>query len=97
MAAYGVPWSQAHRYELDHLIELSAGGSYDTRNLWPEPNDDAHEYQRGPYVHNDKDQVEAVTFDALCSGTAALAAVQQAVATNWSTALAVLHLPRGQR
>jgi len=97
MAAYGVPWSQAHHYELDHLIELSAGGASDTRNLWPEPNDDAHQYKRGTYVHNDKDQVEAVTFDAICSGTAALATVQKAVATNWSSALAVLHLPRGQR
>ena len=97
MAAYGIPWSQAHHYELDHLIELSAGGASDTRNLWPEPNDDAHQYPRGPYVHNDKDQIEAVTFNALCSGTTTLTAVQQAVATNWSTALAVLHRPRGQR
>ena len=97
MAAYGIPWSQAHRYELDHLVELSADGASDTRNLWPEPNSDAHQYKRGPYVHNDKDQVEAVTFDAICSGTAKLAAVQKAVATDWSTALAVLHLPRSQQ
>lgn len=45
----------------------------------------------------DKDQVEAVPFDAICSGTAKLAAVQKAVATDWSTALAVLHLPRSQQ
>lgn len=92
MAAYGIPWNQAHHYELDHLIELSAGGASDTRNLWPEPNDDAHQYKRGNYVHNDKDQVEAVTFDALCTGRATLAAVQKAVSSDWTTALAVLHL-----
>jgi hypothetical protein len=97
MAAYDIPWSQAHRYELDHLVELSAGGASDTRNLWPEPNGDAHQYKRGTYVHNDKDQVEAVTFDAVCSGTAKLTTVQKAVATDWSTALDVLHLPRSQR
>lgn len=97
MTAYGIPWSQAHRYELDHLIELSAGGASDTRNLWPEPNDDAHQYKRGTYVHNDKDQVEAVTFDAICSGKAKLAEVQKAVASNWTTALDLLHLARSGR
>jgi hypothetical protein len=97
MAAYGIPWSQAHRYELDHLIELSAGGASDTRNLWPEPNDDAHQYRRGTYVHNDKDQVEAVTFDAICSGKAKLATAQKAIASNWTTALDVLHLARSER
>lgn len=79
MAAYGIPWSQAHRYELDHLVELSAGGASDTRNLWPEPNSDAHQYKRGPYVHNesqwasrtfsianDKDFVEVQLFDLVC-------------------------------
>lgn len=97
MAAYGLPWSQAHRYELDHLVELSAGGASDTRNLWPEPNDDAHQYKRATYVHNDKDQVEAVTFDAICSGKAKLATVQRAVVSDWTTALTVLHLARRQR
>lgn len=92
MAAYGIPWRQAHHYELDHLIELSAGGATDTRNLWPEPNDDAHHYKRGTYVHNDKDQVEAVTFDAICGRKAQLTMVQKAVATNWSTALAILRM-----
>jgi hypothetical protein len=92
MAAYGISWSEARHYELDHLIELSAGGASDTRNLWPEPNDDAHHYNRGIYVNNDKDRVEALTFDALCIGKAKLAAVQTAVANNWTTALATLHL-----
>lgn len=92
MAAYGVPWSQRRHYELDHLIELSAGGASDVRNLWPEPNDDANEYRRGTYVHNDKDQVEALTFDALCSGRVSLGTVQRRIASNWTTALATLHL-----
>lgn len=94
MAAYGIPWSQASRYELDHLVELNAGGASDTRNLWPEPNVFLNGTTGSAFVHNDKDQVEAYTFHALCAGKVSLAALQRAVATNWPTAVAALHLPR---
>lgn len=92
MAAYGIPWSQATAYELDHVIELAAGGSSDVRNLYPEPNHDPERYTRSAFVHNDKDAVEAYTHDAICAGKASVTAVRQAMAANWSTAVAELHL-----
>lgn len=91
MAAYGVPWSQARHYELDHLIELSAGGASDVRNLWPQRNT-LTMYRASTYVHNDKDQIEAAARGALCAGTVNLSAVQSAIAANWTTALHQLHL-----
>ena len=91
MAAYGVPWSQARNYELDHLVELSAGGASDIRNLWPQKNTMTM-YQASQYVHNDKDAVEGTVRTALCAGTVTLAAAQKAVAGNWTTAASVLHL-----
>ncbi|MFK4298610.1 hypothetical protein ABH924_003781 [Arthrobacter sp. GAS37] len=36
MAAYGIPWSEASKYELDHLTPLCSAGSSDVRNLWPQ-------------------------------------------------------------
>jgi hypothetical protein len=45
-------------------------------------------------VHNDKDQVEAYTFHKLCTGQVDLGALQRAMATDWVTAVATLHLPR---
>lgn len=92
MAAYGVPWSQARHYELDHLIALSAGGASDVRNLWPQRNT-LRLYHGSTYVHNDKDQVEAVVHGGLCAGTVGLSAAQAAIATDWTTALHQLHLP----
>jgi hypothetical protein len=38
LAACGIPAGQISHYELDHLIDLGAGGASDLRNLWPEPN-----------------------------------------------------------
>jgi hypothetical protein len=92
LAAYGIPASDVGRYELDHLIELSGGGSSDVRNLWPEPNV-LYAARGSDFVRNDKDQVETYLFHAQCSGKASLSAIQQAVSQNWTTAVAVLGLP----
>lgn len=89
LTAYGVPASQGRHYELDHLVELGAGGSSDGRNLWPEPDQDAGRYARSEYVHNDKDELESRAHDALCSGSMSLAAVQTEMAGDW-TQLATL-------
>src|SRR5689334_6829319 len=35
--AYGIPYSQHTRYELDHLIPRELGGADDVSNLWPQP------------------------------------------------------------
>lgn len=94
MAAYGIPWTMASHYELDHLIELSAGGASDVRNLWPEPNTFlAGTATKSGYVHNDKDQVEGYTFHKICTAAVSLGRLQQAMARDWSTAVAVLGLP----
>jgi len=93
MAAYGIPTSEMRDYELDHLVPLCAGGSSDVRNLWPEPNEfvpgDA-----GPstFVQNSKDRVESYICTAIREHRAPLAAAQQAIASDWTTAVAVLGL-----
>lgn len=92
MAAYGIPWNQASTYELDHLVELNAGGSSDYRNLWPEPNT-LHTATASAYVHNDKDAVEAYTYHAICSRKVLFTAVQNDISSNWSTTVAELGLP----
>jgi len=83
MAAYGIPWSKASSYELDHLVELAIGGASDTRNLWPEPNT-FKTATPSQYVHNDKDQAEQTAFSDLCSGKVKLAQIQSQMANDWT-------------
>jgi hypothetical protein len=91
MAAYGIPWSEASKYELDHEVELAAGGASDVRNLWPEPNTFVSgQAKESSFVHNDKDQVEADIFDALCTGKVDLVEAQNTMAEDWTTAEARL-------
>lgn len=78
--AYGDPGSR--RTELDHLVSLELGGSNDATNLWPE----------SPPTPNPKDTVEGVLRRAVCSGRVSLAAAQQAIARDWTTAETVLGL-----
>ena len=92
LAAYGIPAGQIRRYELDHLIELASGGASDVRNLWPEP-DTFQQFTSSEFVHNDKDAVEAYTYHAICDGKVTVTAVQNAMAHDWSTAVAALGLP----
>lgn len=65
--------------ELDHLVSLELGGSNDTANLWPEP---------GP-IPNPKDSIENALHKAVCAHKVTLTAAQQAIATDWTTALTV--------
>jgi hypothetical protein len=76
--AYGT----SGRTELDHLVPLELGGSNDATNLWPEK----------PPTPNPKDSVERALNRAVCDGTITLAAAQQAIAANWTTAEARLGL-----
>jgi len=69
-------------YELDHLVPLGLGGASDTRNLWPEKDVG----RTSAYVRNAKDQIETDLHAAVCSGHISLAAAQQAIAGNWTTA-----------
>lgn len=75
--AYGVPDKTPS--ELDHLVSLELGGSNDYRNLWTEPGS----------LPNPKDTVENSLHKAVCDHKVTLAAAQQAIAGDWTTALAV--------
>jgi hypothetical protein len=84
LAAYGVPASNIGDYELDHLVPESAGGSSNTYNLWPEPNNDARRYPRTEYVANDKDEIEHRVWESVCDHQDHLGRVQKLMATNWT-------------
>ncbi|WP_369244409.1 hypothetical protein [Streptomyces sp. R41] len=77
--------------EYDHLISLQLGGDpNDPRNLWVEPPDPGH--KSGIGVNNKKDPVETKLHTAVCSGKVTLTAAQQAIVTDWTTALSSLGL-----
>ncbi|HUO47813.1 MAG TPA: hypothetical protein VMU09_03170 [Acidimicrobiales bacterium] len=87
MGAYGDGGS-ASAYELDHLVPLELGGSSDTRNLWPEPDD-----HPSAGVANSKDPVENQLHDLVCAAASGgpylpLATAQHLIAADWTTALA---------
>jgi len=92
MAAYGISAAQVSGYELDHLVELNAGGASDVRNLWPEP-DTFSQFHQSAFIHNDKDAVEEYTFTALCQHKTTVSAIEAAMAADWTTAVAKLGLP----
>ena len=72
-------------YEEDHLIPLELGGSpRSVTNLWPE-------YDAGK-IPNPKDAVENALNHAVCSHRVSLKAAQVAIAVNWTTARARLHV-----
>lgn len=78
MKAYGYPSSARAQIQLDHLIPLEAGGSSDVSNLWP---------QRDPKNFRAKDKVEDQLHAAVCDGKVKLAAAQDAISSDWTTAL----------
>lgn len=89
--AYADPWSGS-RTELDHLVPLELGGSSDTRNLWPEPDqgEPAEFDPQDPFGANAKDGVEDRLHEAVCSGRVSLVAAQTAMVGDWTTAMARL-------
>ena len=71
-------------YEEDHFLPLELGGApRDPRNLWPEP----HAGIKNSYS---KDSVENAVKKAVCAGQVTLAAAQNAMLTDWTTAKSVL-------
>jgi hypothetical protein len=78
-AAYGYT-GPLSGIEYDHLVPLELGGDpNDPRNLWVEPG-------ASP---NPKDGIESQLHQLVCEGRVPLAAAQQAIATDWTTALNV--------
>jgi hypothetical protein len=66
--------------EYDHLVPLELGGDpNDPRNLWIEPD----------VSPNPKDGVESKLHQLVCAGRVPLAAAQQAIANDWTTAISV--------
>ncbi|MDH6125048.1 hypothetical protein [Kitasatospora sp. GP82] len=80
--------------EYDHLVPLSLGGDpNDPRNLWVEPPSPDHVSGKGP--NNDKDVVETHLHTAICKNQVTVAAAQEAIATDWTTAEAKLGIKAG--
>ncbi|GAA2523315.1 hypothetical protein GCM10010276_88120 [Streptomyces longisporus] len=89
-AAYGYKGSLSEA-EYDHKLSLQLGGDpNDARNLWVQPPDPGH--KPGGGINNKKDPVETKLHTAVCSGKVTLAAAQNAIATDWTTALQSLGL-----
>jgi hypothetical protein len=86
---YGYSDTNLSDYEEDHFIPLELGGApRDPANLWPEPR-----YDTGTgYTSADKDAVENKLKTAVCDGRVQLADAQNAIATDWTTALQTLGL-----
>lgn len=74
MADYGI--TNAATVEYDHLVPLELGGASATSNLWPELG----------ATPNPKDNLESTLRAEVCSGKLTLAAAQQEIAANWTTA-----------
>ena len=75
-AEYGIVHHTTGQYEIDHLISLELGGNNDISNLWPEAAAPV------PGFHQ-KDVLENVMHDKVCSGALSLQAEQHEIATNW--------------
>lgn len=90
--SYGASLTDA---EYDHLVPLEVGGDpNDRRNLWVEPPSPGH--KSGSGVNNPKDTVENEARALVCAHKVGLTAMQNAIAANWTTAIAtVTHSPGG--
>lgn len=87
LAVYGMPTAARATTELDHKVPLELGGSDDVTNLWPQPSD-----LPGKGFRNTKDTVENTLKVAVCSKQVTLHDAQIAIATDWTTARARLHV-----
>jgi hypothetical protein len=74
--SYGIGFHLPRTYEIDHLVPLELGGANDPANLWPEaaaPRPGYHE----------KDRLENLLHERVCSGQLSLRAAQHQIASNW--------------
>jgi len=75
--------------EYDHLVPLELGGDpNDPSNLWVEPPSPGHKASQG--VYNPKDEVENQARSLVCAHEVGLTAMQNAIAANWTTAIAAV-------
>jgi hypothetical protein len=81
---YGYADTNPADYEEDHLIPLELGGDgYDPQNLWPQP-------RSGVHPAASKNPIEDRLHVLVCSGALNLKVAQEAIATDWVTALSVV-------
>lgn len=86
IAEYGYADTNLSDYEEDHFVPLELGGApRSEENLWPEPH-------YGDGTSADKDTVENKLKRAVCAGDVSLADAQNAIMTDWTTALSSLGL-----
>lgn len=78
-AGYGVSTHERDRYQVDHLIPVSLGGSNDTENLWPQP-------YAEPMGATQKDQLERQLTTMVCSGALGVLEARAAITTDWAAA-----------
>jgi hypothetical protein len=76
-ASYGIRTHKPGEYEIDHLINLSIGGSNSVRNLWPQS------FRTSPWNARVKDELEVELHRRVCAGTMDLARAQRIIAQNW--------------
>jgi hypothetical protein len=89
IAEYGYSDTSTSDYEEDHFVPLELGGApRDEKNLWPEPRYD----DGSSYTAYSKDSVENKLKSAVCNGRVSLADAQDAIMTDWTTALSSLGL-----
>jgi hypothetical protein len=72
---YGVSIHDRDRYDVDHLVPVSLGGSNEVTNLWPQP-------FAAPGAA-EKEALEAQLRALVCAEQLTLEAAQQAIATDW--------------
>jgi hypothetical protein len=76
MRRYGLPQTELHQVEIDHLISLENGGSNEIENLWPEY------YEPKPGARQ-KDAVETALHRDLCAGKITLEEDQKILTGDW--------------
>jgi hypothetical protein len=74
-AGYGISIHDRDRYQVDHLVPISLGGSNAVENIWPQPVD-------APGAA-EKDALEVQLHALVCSQQLTLEQAQQAIATDW--------------
>jgi hypothetical protein len=81
IAQYGYSDTNLANYEEDHLIALEDGGHpTDPKNLWPQPR------YTTPWAAPQKDTLENVLHQMICSRALPLDTARQALATDWVAA-----------
>lgn len=73
---YGID-PKKDKYEIDHLIPLSLGGSNDVKNLWPQS------YTTTPFNAFKKDVLENRLHDLVCSDKITLDDAKSAIVNDW--------------